>query len=118
MPRVLLLKEDDLKLEFLDTGEGNEYYIQDFIGKNYGEPYSVGIAEVHPSKNIEFEYDVDGAVCIGLEGVVKVTDTLTNEEFRFGPGEILYIPREQGKVIRWDADERARFAYVAYPHWK
>jgi len=71
MTRVNLIKKDSIKMEFFDTGEGNQFHIDDTVGKNYGLPFTFGVAEVYPSKGIEFEYGDDGAVCICLEGTIR-----------------------------------------------
>jgi len=56
MNRVNLIKKGSIKMEFFDTGEGNQFHIDDTVGRNYGLPFTFGVAEVYPSKGIEFEY--------------------------------------------------------------
>lgn len=118
MARVNIIKKDNIKMEFFDTGDGNEFYIDDTVGKNYGLPFTFGVAEVYPSKGIEFEYGDDGAICICLEGTIELTDDLTDEIFYFEKDDIIYIPQEKDKMISWCAKRYSKFAFVTYPHWR
>ena len=115
---IIMMKADAINLEFFDTGEGNKFMIDDTVGKNYGLPFTFGIAEVHPSKGIDFEYDEDGAICLCLEGCISLADTETGQKEQFEKGDVIYIPQKKGKQVIWSATEYAKFAFVTYPHWR
>ena len=115
---LYMFKKDSIKMEFYDTGEGNDFRIDDTVGKNFGLPFTFGAAEVWPSKGIEFEYGDDGAVCYCTEGVIKLADSKTKEEWLFKEGDIVYIPQEKGKTIFWSSEKYAKFVFVTYPHWR
>lgn len=118
MERIKLIQKDKINMEYLDTGEGNKFFIEDTLGKNVGLPFTFGVAEVHPSKGIEFEYDDDGAICFCLEGTILLTDELTKEMLAFQKGDVIYIPQEEKKTIIWSAEKYAKFVFVTYPHWR
>jgi ethanolamine utilization protein EutQ (cupin superfamily) len=118
MESVHRIKKGDIKLEYFETGEGNKFLIDDTVGRNYGLPFTFGVAEVYPSKGIEFDYDNDGAVCICLEGTITLTDQQTGEKDLFEEGDIIYIPQVEGKLIVWSAVAYSKFAFVTYPHWR
>lgn len=118
MKKINVIKSSSINIPYLDTGEGNDFRIDDTVGKNYGLPFTFGVAEVHPSKGIEFEYGDDGAICICLEGVIYLTDPLTNEVIEFEKDDIIYIPQEKDKIFIWSADKYSKFAFVTYPHWR
>ncbi len=118
MDRIIHIKKNSINMEFLDTGSGNRFHIDDTIGKNYGLPFTFGLAEVYPSKGIEFEYGDDGAICLCLEGTIKLTDTLTNLTLNFEKDDVIYIPQEKNKTIIWSSEEYSKFAFVTYPHWR
>lgn len=105
-------------MEYFDTGEGNKFHINDTIGKNYGLPFTFGIAEVYPSKGIAFEYSEDGAICICLEGSIKLTDSFAESVLNFEKGDIIYIPQEKDKTIVWSSESYSKFVFVTYPHWR
>lgn len=105
-------------MEYLETGEGNHVNLQDVFGKAEGAPFSFGMYEMEPSEGVVFEYDDDGAVCIGLQGTLTLTDPTTNECFELAEGDIVYIPQESGKTIIWNSKAYAKMAYVTYPHWR
>ena len=118
MKNLYMVKKSDVKIEYLETGKGNHVNLQDVFGKSEGAPFTFGMYEMEPSTGVEFEYDGDGAVCIGLEGTMTLTDKATKETFRFGEGDIVFIPQEKGKVIVWSCTEYTKMAYVTYPHWR
>lgn len=118
MNKIIHLKKEDINLEYFETGEGNDFRINDTIGKNYGLPFTFGVAEVHPSKGIEFEYGDDGAICICLEGIIYLKDAETNEIINFEKDDVIYIPQEKDKIFYWSTTETAKFAFVTYPHWR
>lgn len=118
MKNLFMVKKADVNMEYLETGEGNHMTLQDVFGKEQGAPFTFGMAEIEPSVGIEFDYDSDGAICIGLEGVITLTDKATLETFTFAEGDIVYIPQEKGKVIIWNSDAYSKFAYATYPHWR
>lgn len=115
---IIMMKADTINLEYLDTGEGNKFTIDDTVGKNYGLPFTFGIAEVHPSKGIDFDYDADGAICLCLEGKIKLVDVETGQEEMFEKGDVIYIPKKEGKHVIWSTTEYSKFAFVTYPHWR
>ncbi|HHX14198.1 MAG TPA: hypothetical protein GX726_04495 [Clostridiales bacterium] len=112
------MRKDEIKLEYLDTGEGNKFFIDDTVGKNHNLPFTFGIAEVHPSVGIDFDYEGDGAICLNLEGTIRLEDPATNETMLFEKGDVIYIPQAEGKHIIWSADVYSKFAFVTYPHWR
>lgn len=118
MKSLYMVKRSDIKMEYLETGEGNHVNLQDVIGKPEGAPFDFGMYEMEPSKGVDFEYDGDGAVCLGLVGTMLLTNPATGEQFRFEAGDIVYIPQEVGKHIIWSCNEYAKMAYVTYPHWR
>ena len=118
MKNLYLVKKSEIKMEYLETGEGNHVNLQDVIGKPEGAPFTFGMYEMDASKGVDFDYDIDGAVCIGLTGRMVLADPATKESFDFGEGVIVYIPQEVGKHIIWSSTEYAKMAYVTYPHWR
>lgn len=115
---IIMMKADTINLEFFDTGEGNNFTIDDTVGKNFGLPFTFGIAEVHPSKGIDFDYDNDGAICLCLEGSIKLVDVGTGKEEMFEKGDIIYIPQKEGKHVIWSSNVYSKFTFVTYPHWR
>ncbi len=115
---IIMMKADTIKIDFFDAGEGNKFAIDDTVGRNFGLPFTFGVAEVHPSKGIDFEYTDDGAICLCLEGTIKLVDTETGQEEMFEKGDIIYIPQEKDKHVIWSATDYAKFAFVTYPHWR
>lgn len=118
MKNLHIMKKADIPIIPFDTGEGNDFRIDDTVGKNYDLPFTFGVAEVYPSKGIDFDYDDDGAICYCTEGTIKLFDPETNEEALFEEGDVIYIPREKGKIIVWSTVEYAKFVFVTYPHWR
>lgn len=115
---IVMIKSDRINLEELDVGEENKFLIDDTVGKNYGLPFTFGIAEIYPSKGVDFDYEEDAGVCVCLEGIIKLADFETGEEEVFEKGDVVYIPQKKGKKIIWSASDYAKFAFVTYPHWR
>jgi len=118
MNNLYMVKKSEVKMEYLDTGEGNHVNLQDVFAKAEGCPFSFGMYEMEPSAGVEFEYDGDGAVCIGLQGTMTLTDPATEETFEFSEGDIVFIPQEEGKRIVWNCKAYSKMAYVCYPYWR
>jgi ethanolamine utilization protein EutQ (cupin superfamily) len=51
-----------------------------------------------------------------LEGRVELTEGETRYEFE--PGDVVYIPQQEGLRVLWDTPSYGRFFYVTYPHWR
>ena len=118
MQGMKIVKNKEIKLDYLETGEGNHMTLQDVIGKAENAPFTFGLAEITPSRGIEFEYGDDGAICLCLEGDITLTNKQTGETCLFAPGDIIYNPQEKGKVIIWNSKAYTKFAYATYPHWR
>ncbi len=115
---IIMLKKDTINLEYLDTGDGNKFTIDDTVGKNFGLPFTFGTAEVFPSKGIDFDYDDDGAICLCLDGSIKLVDQETGQEEQFNKDDVIYIPQKTGKHVIWSSEVYSKFAFVTYPHWR
>lgn len=118
MKGMMMVKSSEVKLDYLETGEGNHMTLQDVFGKAEGAPFTFGLSEINPSEGIEFDYDDDGAICLCLEGEILLTNKGTGETSIFAPGDVIYIPQEKGKVIVWNSTGYTKFAYATYPHWR
>ncbi len=112
---VLLNKSTDIKAEPLDVGEG-KFHLVDVVSHTQGAPVSAGIAEIWKSAPVEFDYASDCAVCYMIEGEITLTEG--DETFRFGPGDVVYIPQDRSLVVLWETDSYGKFFYVTYPHWR
>lgn len=112
---VLLNKSTDIKAEPLDVGEG-KFHLVDVVSQTQGAPVSAGIAEIWKSAPVEFDYASDCAVCYMIEGEITLTEG--DETFRFGPGDVVYIPQDRSLVVLWETDSYGKFFYVTYPHWR
>lgn len=118
MKNMYFVKDSEVAMEYLETGEGNHVNLQDVFGKKEGAPFTFGMYEMMSSKGVEFEYDGDGAVCICIEGSMTLKDEKDGIEHPFDKGDIVFIPQEKGKKIIWNSKGYAKMAYVTYPYWR
>lgn len=114
----VLIKNSEIKTEYLDCGEGNNLSIKDVIDQSQNAPYTFGIVEMEKSKGVGFEYDDDAGCCYMLEGHITLTENTSGESRSFEPGDIVYIPQKEGLVMTFSTEEYAKFAFVTYPHWR
>lgn len=118
MERIIHLKKDDQNIEYYETGDGNDFRIGDIFGRNYDLPFTFGITEMYPSKGVEFGYDDDASICLCLEGTFNIENAKTGDVTRFEKDDLVYIPKEDGKIYIWSTLEYAKLAFVTYPHWR
>lgn len=112
---VVLKKADSIQTQPFDAGEGRLSLV-DVVAKADGAPVSAGIAEVWAAGPIDFEYDDDCAVCYMLEGEVTLREG--EQEHSFRPGDMVFIPQQEGLVVQWNSPSYGKFLYVTYPHWR
>jgi len=112
---VVLKKSAQISTEPLDVGEGKMSLV-DVIAQPEGAPLSAGIAEMWASAPVEFDYDADCAACYMLEGHITLTEGDTRYEFE--PGDVVFVPQQEGLRVLWETTSYAKFFYVTYPHWR
>ncbi len=112
---MLLFAKDSITTEPLDVGEG-KFNLVDLVSQAQGAPVTAGIAEIWKGAPVDFEYDNDCAVCYMIEGEVTLTEGAVKHSF--APGDLVYIPQQEGLVVLWETDSYGKFAYVTYPHWR
>ena len=112
---LVIKKNADIQTEPLDVGDG-KLNLVDVFAQADGAPVSAGIAEIWHAAPVDFDYDNDAAVCFMLEGEVSLTEN--GETQTFEPGDIVFIPQQEGLVVWWHTPSYGKFAYVTYPHWR
>jgi len=112
---IILKKASEIRTEPFDTGEGRLSLV-DVIAQPEGAPLSAGIAEIWQSTPVEFDYDNDCAVCYMLEGQVTLTEGEARLEFE--PGDVVFVPQQEGLRVVWETPSYGKFFYVTYPHWR
>ena len=112
---MLLFTKDSIKPEPLDVGEG-VFHLVDLVSQAQDAPVSAGVTEIWKSAPVDFDYDNDCAVCYMIEGEITLTEG--GEKHKFLPGDVVYIPQQEGLVVLWETDSYGKFAYVTYPHWR
>lgn len=112
---VVMKKASELRTEPFDAGEG-KLNLVDVIAQPEQAPISAGIAEIWQSAPIEFDYDDDCAVCYMLEGRAVLREG--DSRYDFEPGDVVFIPQQEGLKVLWDTPSYGRFFYVTYPHWR
>ena len=50
MKNMYFVKDSEIRMEYLETGEGNHVNLQDVFGKPEGAPFTFGMYEMKPSK--------------------------------------------------------------------
>jgi ethanolamine utilization protein EutQ (cupin superfamily) len=112
---LVLKKSANIGTEPLDVGEGRLSLV-DVIARPEGAPVSAGVCEIWRSAPVEFEYDNDCAVCYMLEGRITLIEGA--QRFEFEPGDVVFIPQQEGLKVLWDTASYGKFFYVTYPHWR
>jgi ethanolamine utilization protein EutQ (cupin superfamily) len=102
--------------EPLDVGPDSKLHLVDVIDRTQGAPFCAGICEVFPGGPVDFDYDDDAAVCLMLEGEIRLNEDGASRTFL--PGDVVYIPQKKGLVVYWSTETYGRFFYVTYPHWR
>lgn len=112
---VVLRKAGQIQTEPFDAGEG-KLNLVDVVARPEGAPLSAGICEIWSAAPVEFDYDNDCAVCYMLEGTVVLSEG--DERYAFEPGDVVFIPQQEGLRVLWDTPSYGKFFYVTYPHWR
>lgn len=112
---VILKKADSIQTEPLEAGAG-KLSLVDIVAQADGAPVSAGIAEVWEAEPVDFDYDNDCAVCYMLEGEATLREG--EDEYSFQPGDMVFIPQQEGLVVQWNSPSYGKFLYVTYPHWR
>jgi ethanolamine utilization protein EutQ (cupin superfamily) len=112
---MYLISKSDIAPEPLDVGEG-VFHLVDLVSQAQNAPVSAGVAEIWKSAPVDFDYDSDCAVCYMLEGEITLTEDGVKRTFL--PGDVVYIPQQEGLVVYWETDSYGKFFYVTYPHWR
>ena len=112
---LVLKKSAGIATEALDVGEGRMSLV-DVVARPEGAPVTAGVAEIWHAAPVEFDYDSDCAVCFMIEGEIELTEN--GETHLFEPGDVVFIPQQQGLKVNWHTPEYGKFLYVTYPHWR
>lgn len=113
---MVLKKSADIHPELLDDIGDGRLNLVDVIGRPEGAPVTAGIVEIWHAAPVTFDYDEDCATCIMLEGEIDLTED--GQTSRFEPGDIVYIPQQDGLKVDWHTPSYGKFFYVTYPHWR
>jgi ethanolamine utilization protein EutQ (cupin superfamily) len=111
-----MIKAAKVVTEALDVGPTSKLWLTDAVAQPQGAPFSAGICEIWPGDPVEFDYDIDAAVCYMLEGKIVLTEDGVSQDFE--PGDIIYVPQKEGLLVGFSAPEYGKFFYVTYPHWR
>ncbi len=112
---MLLFRKDDIVTEPLEVG-GGKFNLVDLVAQPQNAPLTAGVAEIWKGTPVDFDYDNDCAVCFMIEGEVTLVED--GERHSFMPGDLVYIPQQEGLVVFWETDSYGKFMYVTYPHWR
>lgn len=95
-------------------GQDGEVYAGNVVDQRHGGPVTIGYGRYGPHVSIDVTLEVDDTMIV-LEG--RLTVTSNGETMTAGPGEIVYMPKDEVVTIR-SHDTQAITAYVTYPHWQ
>jgi ethanolamine utilization protein EutQ (cupin superfamily) len=114
--KLYLIPAAEIATEPLDVGPDSKCSLVDVIDRKQGAPYCAGICEIFPGAPVDFEYDDDAGVCYMLEGEITLSEN--GESKKFMPGDVAYIPQEEGLIVYFGTETYGKFFYVTYPHWR